>query len=96
MEPRSASQDADSLGVHVAWTPGPRWLAGTSQAGREKGAGVSEHLLCASQCARTDTYIVLLKDYNDSARHGSIPILQMGTLRLGVIMVSDQDPTARR
>lgn len=91
----SVSQDAESLGVRVAWTPSPRWLAGTSQAMREKGASVSEHLLCASQCAKPDTHIVLLKDHNDLARHGSIPTLQIGTLRLGVIMISGQDPTAR-
>lgn len=92
----SVSQDAGGVGVLATQTPGPHWLAGTTQAVKEKGSGVSGHLLCASQHAKPDTHTVLVKGHNDRARHGFILILQMGTLRLHVVMVSDQDPTARR
>ena len=33
--------------------------------GKEKGSSISEHLLCASQHAKPETLVVLLKDHND-------------------------------
>lgn len=62
-----------------------RWPAGTS---------VSEHLLCATQRAKSETHTILLKAHDDSARHGFIPTLQTGTQRLSTVMVSDRGPSA--
>lgn len=58
------------------------------------GTSVSGHLLRATCWAKPKTHTVLLKDHNDPARHGFIPTLQMATLRLSAVMVSDQDPSA--
>ena len=54
------------------------WPGPCTQAVKEKGLSISEHPLCASQCAKPETHIVLLKDHNDSARHGLSPLYRWG------------------
>lgn len=43
-------------------------------AGKEKGSSISEHLLCASQHAKPETHVVLLKDHSDPAKYGLSPL----------------------